>query len=152
MSAAITADDLATMRLRDSAVTVYSDRFGGKFVLSKDGRLHGQHAIMDRHRLLKHLDSLVSLGSVDFAASDKSHSAAFMRECGWVIEAPPRPGQTCGTQYLIVQAGTAEAHWTADAREGLRFAREDDARAFMSMSALSVLLVRPAFKEWVTPC
>lgn len=146
MSAAITADDLATMRLRDSAVTVYSDRFGGKFVLSKDGRLHGQHAIMDRHRLLKHLDDLARGAPRDLVVAAQSC------ECGWVIEAPPRPGQTCGTQYLIVQAGTAEAHWTADAREGLRFAREDDARAFMSMSALSVLLVRPAFKEWVTPC
>lgn len=155
MSAAITADDLATMRLRDSAVTVYSDKYGGKFVLSKDGRLHGQHAIMDRHRLLKHLDALAALSSlapVDFAASDKSLSAVSMRESGWVIEAPPRPGQTCGTQYLFIQTGSVELKWTAESRDALRFAREDDARAFMSLSALSVLLIRPAFKEWVTTC
>jgi hypothetical protein len=60
MSKALTAQQLGEIRVRDSAVQIYRDRFGGEWVGQKEGRLHGQHAIMDRRRLLAHLDVLLS--------------------------------------------------------------------------------------------
>lgn len=60
MSNALTAQQLGEIRVRDSAVQIYRDRFGGEWVGQKEGRLHGQHAIMDRRRLLAHLDVLLS--------------------------------------------------------------------------------------------
>jgi hypothetical protein len=54
----MTPGELEEVRRRDTNVRVYCDRFGGEYVLNKDGRTHGQHAIMDRRRLLRHIDEL----------------------------------------------------------------------------------------------
>lgn len=54
----LTETQLDEIRRRDSRAAVHTDDFGGEFVLAKDGRMHGQHAIMDRRRLLKHVDEV----------------------------------------------------------------------------------------------
>lgn len=54
----LTANQLAEIRRRDSNVEVFRDQFGGEFVMSRDGRIHGQYAIMDRRHLLEHIDEL----------------------------------------------------------------------------------------------
>jgi len=146
VSSSLTAQQLGEIRVRDDAVQVFRDKFGGDWVGHKEGRLHGQHAIMDRRRLLAHLDVIVSTDSVPEVI--EAHEC----ECGWVVEAPPLGGRSDPNRYLYIGAGENCVQWTVDWLEALRFAREDDVRAFMSMSALSALLVRPAFKECVTPC
>jgi hypothetical protein len=169
VSTPLTPDDLKTMRLRDSAVPVYRDTFGGEYVLNKDGRMHGQHAIMDRRRLLEHLSTLAQLDIVakdivqiqptistrDRSAGNGLFGVGQMRECGWVIEAPPIADSIAqGLLYLFIEPGaTDNVKWTSDARKALRFARDADCVAFMNLSpVLSAILTRPAFKEWVTPC
>lgn len=171
MSGELSKRDLGEIRVRDGAVLIYRDKFGGPWVGHKEGRLHGQHAIMDRRRLLAHVDHLVAErerlacrvaedpvitdGAAGRTIEDCAKSQflpAKYGESGWVIEAPPRPGQTIGTQYLFVQTGNVSVQWTEDPREALRFAREDDVRAFMAMSTLSVLLIRPKFFEWEALC
>ena len=157
-AAHLTADDLKTMRVRDAAVTVYVDHFGGRYVLSKDGRMHGQHAIMDRRRLLEHLvvlDSLTKVANdiVQIQPVLTTHGFGQFRECGWVIEAPPMAGQSGPAKYLLIQAGDQSVQFTEDSRQALRFARDEDCIAFMNLSpVLSAILTRPAFKEWVSPC
>ena len=54
----MTDDDLAAIARRDAAVRVYRDKFGGEYVLSKDGRIFGAHACLDRRRLLNHIQEL----------------------------------------------------------------------------------------------
>lgn len=54
----MTAAELDEIRRRDANVVVYVDKYGGEFVMNRDGRIHGQHAIMDRRRLLKHVADL----------------------------------------------------------------------------------------------
>jgi hypothetical protein len=54
----MTLDELEEVRRRDSNVRVYHDKHGGEYVMNKDGRIHGGHAVMDRRRLLKHVDEL----------------------------------------------------------------------------------------------
>jgi len=153
VSSALTAQQLGEIRVRDDSVQIFRDKFGGDWVGHKEGRLHGQHAIMDRRRLLKHLDDIAAVNVVakDIAAMPITITAS-LRECGWVVEAPPLGGRTDPNRYLYIGAGENCVQWTVDCLEALRFAREADVRAFMSMSALSALLVRPTFKEWVTPC
>lgn len=145
----ISSSQLGEIRVRDGAVQIFVDKFGGEWVGHKEGRMHGQHAIMDRRRLLRHIDAPTK---TELEPGQSFTPFARHSECGWVVEAPPRPGQTCGTQYLYVRTGTVDVQWTEDSRDALRFAREDDVRAFMALSALSRLLIRPAFKEWETPC
>jgi hypothetical protein len=170
MSNALTAQQLGEIRVRDSAVLVYRDRFGGEWVGQKEGRLHGQHAIMDRRRLLAYIDVLAkaesdracSIPADGFVTTAEAaeHSLddcnAFagpkLCECGWVIEAPPAGGRPVPPQYLCIRPGEKGVEWTLDDKAALRFAREDDCKTFMSLSVLAPLLVRPAFKEWVTPC
>lgn len=152
----LTSADLAAIRLRDSAVKIFTDRFGGRFVLRADGRHHGQHAIMDRRRLLEHIDTLAALTLVakDMAALPITVISS-RRECGWVIEAPT-PGNDAESVYLWVPPApplvASPSAWTPDVEKAMRFAREGDVRAFMRTSALSAVLVRPKFFEKVTPC
>lgn len=155
MSNALTAQQLGEIRVRDSAVQVYRDRFGGEWVGQKEGRLHGQHAIMDRRRLLNHLDQIITV-TTTARPMDATFIAASLRECGWVMEAQSMPTHTPGkpsaAQYMCFKTGTPDLQWTDDPRQALRFAREDDVRAFMGLTALAALLTRPKFFEWVTPC
>lgn len=151
MNKALTSQELGEIRVRDSRVQIHTDDFGGKWVAQKEGRIHGQHAIMDRRRLLAHLDTLAALD-----VQMPVYITATLRECGWVMEAPPLPGHTLGqaavTQYMCFKNGTPDLQWTDDPRQALRFAREDDVRAFMGLTPLAPLLTRPKFFEWVTPC
>ena len=50
--------DLDLVRIRVANTPIYRDKFGGEYVLYQDGRKYGQHAIMDRKRLLEHIDAL----------------------------------------------------------------------------------------------
>lgn len=133
----ISVEDLQAIRLRDSVVKVYVDKYGGRYVLRADGRTHGQHAIMDRRLLLEYLDDLSSC------------TAAVARDSGWVIEAQAE------CMYLFIPPGASlQSSWTPLSREGIRFARQEDARDFMrTTSALSNIRFRPQFFTWVTtPC
>lgn len=157
MNKPLTSQELGEIRVRDGRVQINTDNFGGKWVAQREGRIHGQHAIMDRRRLLAHLDTLAGVDVVakGIAAMPISITAS-LRECGWVMEAPSMPthtpGQPSAAQYMCFRTGTPDLQWTDDPRQALRFAREDDVRAFMGLSGLAVFLTRPKFFEWVTPC
>jgi hypothetical protein len=157
VSATLSIQQLGEIRVRDGAVQIFRDTYGGEWVGTKEGRLHGQHAIMDRRRLLAHLDTLAALDVVaeDIVAMPMTITPT-LRECGWVMEAPSMPthtpGQPSAAQYMCFRTGTADLQWTEDPRKALRFAREDDVRAFMRLTPLAQLLTSPKFFEWVTPC
>lgn len=152
MSQLLSNRDLGEMRARDSQVTVFRDVHGGEWVARKDGRVYGQHAVMDRRRLLRHLDGLIRMTSTQHG--EVIQGKAY--ECGWVVEAPQPTGiggPNIPPKYLYVPRDEVSGvQWTMEPRKAMRFAREDDVRAFMNMSALSIVLIRPKFFEWETQC
>ena len=54
----MTKSDFDQLVARDRKVRVYTDRFGGKFVMKKDGRIHGAQACVDRSELIEYIETL----------------------------------------------------------------------------------------------
>jgi hypothetical protein len=56
--ATLTREQLEQIRIRVVNTPIYRDKYGGEYVMYQDGRKYGQHAIMDRKRLIEHIDAL----------------------------------------------------------------------------------------------
>ena len=46
------------IQARTQNVRIYRDRFGGEYVLNKDGRIFGAHACLDRQKLMAYIEEL----------------------------------------------------------------------------------------------